>query len=369
MTKYLCTNCLRPYPEDGLPHRCLHCGGIFSMAELSIDLKKKDGSQSGLWAYQHSFGLTALDLPISLGEGATPLISSEVNGKDIHFKLEYQNPTGSYKDRASTLLLSEMKARGISAAMDDSSGNAGASFAAYAARAGIEASVILPENAAGVKVAQAKAYGAHIHKVNGKRSAASEAALSEAEQGAHYASHAYQPFGLVGIATIAYELVEQLGRAPGMVMAPAGHGSLLLGISMGFAALKDANEIEEVPKIIAVQASACAPLWAIASMGAAGFGIVTEGETLAEGVRVLSPLRGDELLRAIQSSHGDILIVDEDKIIPGRNALAGMGFYVEPTSAIVWDAIEQLGDNLAEPTVVILTGSGLKDNILSVDTE
>lgn len=339
------------------------------MADLEVNINKKDPSQSGLWAYQHSFGLSTLDHPISLGEGGTPLISSLVNGKEIHFKLEYQNPTGSYKDRASTLLLSELKSRGISSAMDDSSGNAGASFAAYAARAGIEASVFMPESAAGPKVAQAQAYGANIQKTAGPRSSASQAALSAAEQGAHYASHAYQPFGLAGIATIAYEIVEQLGQVPGMLIAPAGHGSLLLGISMGFDALIAAEHIDTIPKLIAVQASACAPLWAVASMGASGLGIVTEGETLAEGVRVLSPLRGDELMRAIQNSQGDILIVDEGKIISGRNALARMGFYVEPTSAIVWDAIHQLADNLLEPVVVILTGSGLKDDISFVDME
>ncbi len=360
MTNYHCTNCRRAYPEEGLPHRCLHCGGIFSVAHLTYDSNKIDSSQEGMWLFKDSFGLSSGDHQISLGESATPLIAAQVNGKQLHFKLEYQNPTGSYKDRGSAVLLSEMKARGIQAASDDSSGNAGASFAAYAARADIDATVFAPESASGPKLAQIEAYGAELHQVPGPRSASAQAVLGAVEQGSIYASHAYQPFGLAGIATIAYEIAEQLGQAPGTLIAPAGHGSLLLGISMGFDALKAAGQISEVPRLMAVQASACAPLWAVSSMGASGLGIVTERETLAEGVRVTNPLRGDELLQALQKSNGDVLIVDEDKIIPGRNALAQLGFYVEPTSAIVWDAVQQIIANAPEPIVLILTGSGLK---------
>ncbi len=123
-------------------------------------------------------------------------------------------------------------------AVEDSSGNAGASFAAYAARGGIKARVFIPESASGPKRRQIETYGAELIPVSGPRSAAAEAVEREAQAGEVYASHAYLPFGMAGIATIAYEIFEQLGRAPGTVIAPAGHASLVLGYSARFQSTK-----------------------------------------------------------------------------------------------------------------------------------
>ena len=112
-----------------------------------------------------------------------------------------------------------------SAALEDSSGNAGASFAAYAARAGVRAKVFIPDAAAGPKRKQIEAYGAEVIRIPGLRSNAAEAALNAAAGGEVYASHAYLPFGLSGYATIAYEIFRQLGQAPGSVIAPVGQGN------------------------------------------------------------------------------------------------------------------------------------------------
>ena len=181
-----------------------------------------------------------------------------------------------------------------------------------------------------------------------------------AEAGAVYASHAYLPFGLPGIATIAYELVEQVGQMPGSVVAPVGHGGLLLGIAKGFEALASAGIIPAQPVLVGVQARACAPLWALATQGVAGLAWVTEGETAAEGVRVRQPMRGDALLAAVEASHGRFVAVEEEAILPARDALALTGLFVEPTSAIVWAALGEIAAELPEPIVLILTGSGLK---------
>ena len=244
--------------------------------------------------------------------------------------------------------------------MEDSSGNAGASFAAYAARAGIRGRVFVPDYASGPKRAQIEAHGAELVRILGPRSEAGKAVRAAAEEGAVYASHSMLPFGLAGLATIAYELVDELGQAPGSVIAPVGHGSLLLGIAEGFRALQAAGVVETLPRLAGVQARACAPLWAVANMGAAGLAWMTEGATLAEGVRVRQPVRGDALMQAIQHSGGAVLAVEEEEILPGRDKLAAMGLFVEPTSAIVWSALEQVAAQLPEPIVVILTGSGLK---------
>jgi threonine synthase len=361
MTRFACSSCHRPYPTQDHPYLCQHCGGVFSL-EKEITYKEEDVDDSlpGIWRYRSSFGLSEGAPLLTLGEGRTPLVKAQALGREVHMKLEYLNPTGSYKDRGSALLLSSLQARNITQAVEDSSGNAGASFAAYAARADIRASVFVPGSASGPKRSQIEAYGAELIPVSGPRSAAAEAVRKMADKGATYASHAYLPFGLPGIATIAYELVEQLGYAPGTIIAPVGHGSLLLGIAIGFGALKRTGIISNSPQLIGVQAQACAPIWARAKLNNQPGAQIAEQKTLAEGVSVSQPVRGEELLPAVRNSEGSFLAIEEKDILPGRNALAKMGFYVEPTSAIVWAALEQLPANSPEPIVLLLTGSGLK---------
>ncbi|MGE5072061.1 MAG: pyridoxal-phosphate dependent enzyme, partial [Anaerolineae bacterium] len=181
-----------------------------------------------------------------------------------------------------------------------------------------------------------------------------------AESGETYASHAYLPYNLPGYTTCALEIVEQLGGAPGAVIVPAGQGGLLLGVARGFDALLQAGRIAKAPAFIGVQAAACAPLVALFDMGMQGLSFVTEGETIAEGVRTRSPLRARAVVDAVAASGGRMLAVDEPAILPGRDALARLGFYVEPTSALVWRALTVLLDPLNDPVVAILTGSGYK---------
>ncbi len=124
--------------------------------------------------------------------------------------------------------------------------------------------------------------------------------------------------------------------------------------------MKAAGIIQNQPRLIGVQARACAPLWALSTQGTAGLAWVTEGATMAEGVRVLRPIRGDELLKAVDASGGSFLAVDEEQILPARDSLAHAGLFVEPTSAIVWAALAEVAAELPEPIVLILSGSGLK---------
>lgn len=360
----ICTNCRRPYPEQGLPFRCPTCGGIYDIEALPrFDPAQVEPHLPGIWRYRHTFALPQEAPIISLGEGITPLIFAEAFGRRVALKCEHLNPTGSFKDRGSAPILSFLKARGIKQAVEDSSGNAGASFAAYAARAGVGARVFIPDSASGPKRRQIQAYGAKLVRILGPRSNASEAALRAVEAGAVYASHAYLPFNLPGYASLAYELFEQLGEPPGCVVAPVGQGGLLLGIWRGFKTLHHSGMITKLPQLVGVQARACAPLWALYSYGSAGLSWTAEGQTLAEGIRVYNPLRGDALLQSIAESGGSMLAVDEEEILPGQQALAQGGFYVEPTSAVVWGALHALFEgraNIPEPVVVILTGSGYK---------
>jgi threonine synthase len=362
-----CTNCGRPYPDEGVPYRCPVCHGLFDFSSWpSFDperVETRSAHNTGMWRFRHSFGLPESAPVVTLHEGATPLVWAKAFEREVAFKLEYLNPTGSFKDRGTALLVSFLLSRGVQAVVEDSSGNAGASLAAYAARAGLQARIFIPDYASGPKRAQIEAYGAEIVRILGPRSNTANAVRRVADQGSVYASHAYLPHGLPGYATIAYELLEQMPTPPGTLVAPAGQGNLLLAAGRGFAALRDAGVIERIPVLVGVQARACAPLWAVFNYGAAGFGWVTEAETLAEGVRIKHPLRGDALIQFVTESAGLFVAVDEEDILPGRDQLARQGFYVEPTSAIVWSALAQLVGQVPEPIAVLLTGSGYKTKV------
>jgi threonine synthase len=358
----VCKECRSPYPEEGVPFRCPECGEIYDFASslLYAPINSSQSSLKGLTHFRNTFPLPAQAPLISLGEGNTPLMDLDLDGRTVYLKCEYLNPTGSFKDRGSVVLVSALAALGINEAVEDSSGNAGSSFAAYAARAGIKAKIFVPHYASGPKRAQIAAHGAEIICIEGSRSATAEAVLRAAEAGAVYASHVYLPHGLAGMATVAFEIVEQLGKVPGAIVLPVGHGSLLLGIFLGFKAMIEAGVIECIPSIVGVQAKACAPIWKAYSAGASNVEDVSEGATVAEGIRILHPLRVKAVLEAIEVSKGTIVAVDEEVILEGRDSLGKHGFYVEPTSAVVWPAMLDVLGELQDPVVTILTGSGLK---------
>ncbi len=356
-----CRDCRQPYPQDSLPHLCPNCGGLFGFsAGITYSPEKVEPGLPGIWRHRHSFSLPAGAPLITLGEGDTPLIWSHIFGKKVGFKLESINPTGSFKDRSTAVLVSWLVAAGVKEAVEDSSGNAGASFAAYAARSGILARIFIPSYASGPKRSQIESYGAEVIAVPGSRSKAAEAVLQEVEGGAIYASHAFLPQGTAGIATIAYELVQQMDEIPGTILLPVGHGSLLLGVALGFQALRQNGLIPQVPKIIGIQAAECAPLFNAHKNQLTDPASTTEGKTIAEGVQISTPYHGRDVLRVVKESGGCFVAVGEQEIAAGQQQLAKLGIHVELTSALVWNALEQIHQEYPEPIVCILTGHGLK---------
>ncbi len=322
---------------------------VFSQDE--IDTRFRD-----MRRYSSLYGLSASAEYISLGEGGTPLLEDKIDGRSVFLKLEYANPTGSYKDRGSSVLVSHLASRGVTQAVEDSSGNAGASFAAYAAKAGIKAKIFAPESASGPKLSQIQYFGAELAKIPGPRSAAAAAVLKDGENGIPYASHAYMPFGLIGIATLAYEIWEELGQVPGSIVCPVGHGGALWGLMVGFQTLQASGLIKTEPYYLGVEAENCAPL--INGSQAAENG----QPTIAEGVRVTNPSRGASIMQHLSGGHGKIVAVPEDMILAAYRTMALQGWYVEPTSALAWCAVQMVKRDLPDPVVVILTGSGLKYN-------
>lgn len=359
-----CSKCGKSYPDQGTPYQC-DCGGFFDIhPDFLVDPVIRSEDSRGIWKYRTSFPLDKTAPEVTLGEGETPLIEVQCKGRTVYLKLEYLNPTGSYKDRGTSVLISFLKSRGVMTAVEDSSGNAGASFAAYSARAGIHARIYVPESASGPKRKQIEAYGAELISIPGPRSEAAKAVLQAARQGMAYGSHAYMPFGLGGIATIAYELYEQLGRVPETVISPIGHGGLLYGIMMGFRKLKFTRQYSQEPFYLGVQAAGCSPVENAYAMNRTEIVPVEESATIAEGVRVSNPARGEAILQHLRQSRGKIIKIEEKDLKIAYFELAEKGFYVEPTSALTWAALSKNLDTLADPIVLILTGSGLKTKSL-----
>jgi threonine synthase len=363
-----CNDCERSRPLDPTRWRC-DCGGLLEIEGApSFDPTRVNESDHTLWRYQSALPLPDGATPVTLGEGWTPLVATEWESRPLYLKAEHLNPTGSFKDRGATLLVTALKAAGVRDVVDDSSGNAGAALAAYTARAGLRATVYAPAHASPVKRRQIAVYGAEVVPVPGPRSEAARAVRQAAEEGAVYASHAYSPFYSQGMKTIAFELWEQLGRcAPDSVVTPVGHGGLLLGLHRGFAELLAAGLIERWPRIFGVQAQACAPLARAWKRGATDVEPVEERDTIAGGVRIAAPPRGRAILAGVRESDGAILALLDEEILAAQRKLARQGIYVEPTSALVAAALDHLRDRLGETPVAVLTGSGFKTPLPTTD--
>lgn len=351
---------------SSLDWRCT-CGGLFELDNWpAFDPAAIDSDQQGQWRYRRLLPLDSSWEPVTLGEGNTPLLALEWQGHPVLFKMESMCPTGSFKDRGASALVTALRGVGIRRVVEDSSGNAGASLAAYAARAGIECEICVPNTITGPKLAQMAFHGAEVIEIKGRREYAALAAWAASAHGALYASHVFNPLFLAGIETLAYELWEQLGRrAPGAVVLPVGNGTLLLGIHQGFERLRHAGLTQRQPRLLAVQAEACSPVYQAFQDGRDTVELATIDPTVASGIAIGKPARGAQILSAIRASVGTVLSVSEQEIDDTRNELARQGFYVEGTSAVAVAALAHLPHGTIETsdedqTVVLLTGHGLK---------
>jgi threonine synthase len=370
-----CPTCGSREPLQTKRWRCA-CGEPFLLE--GVPPFRRDAvrpGERGLWRYRDL--LPALDAEpvtspergrdtvVTMGEGGTPLLLEEWAGLRVGFKLEFISPTGSFKDRGTAVLVSFLRSWGVGEVVDDSSGNAGASLAAYGARAGLRVRIFAPAHTSPAKLAQISVYGAEIVAVPGPRPRATEAALEAVAAGAYYASHAYHPLFVEGVATLAYEVLENLGwRVPDNMIFPVGNGSLLFSTYLAVKRMLAAGTIDHLPRLFAVQARGCAPLRAAWERGAQDVAPLDSGQTgtLAEGIAVTQPSLGRYVLQALRETGGAVVAVADADILSARQALARRGLYVEPTAAATVAALPQLRDWIGphELSVLPLTGHGLK---------
>ncbi|GAB1455226.1 pyridoxal-phosphate dependent enzyme [Spirochaetota bacterium] len=299
-----------------------------------------------------------------MGEGLSGLVPLDPQYPEVLVKLDYAMPTLSFKDRGAAVLVSAALVAGARRLIQDSSGNAGASVAAYATRAGLACDIYVPSSTSPRKIAQIEAYGARAMLVDGSREDTAHAALTAAIEGlAFYASHVYNPFFYQGTKTYVYELYESLGgRLPDTLYLPLGNGTLVLGAYYALKDLKALGLISRWPRIVAVQAAGCAPVFKAYERGQSDVVAVDNTGTEAEGIAIAAPLRGTQVLEAIRELGGEVILAPEAGIVDAKKAVAAGGFFIETTSAATFAAFfERKAGGLEEGLVVLpLCGSGLK---------
>ena len=343
---YRCVECGATVTPDATVWRCPHCGGLLDVDSFAVAAPDPgDHARPGLWRY-----LPALPLVpdsgwerATMGEGATALVLLDPSRPGVLAKVDFAMPTRSFKDRGAAVLLATAAGLGAERVIVDSSGNAGTAVAAYAARLGLDCRVFVPVATTPAKLAAVIASGARVEVVDGSREDTATAAQSTvAQTGAFYASHVYQPVFHHGVKTMLWEVVESLGRAPDTLVLPAGNGTYVLGCALATDELLRLGLIDQRPRIVAVQAAACAPLAAAFAAGADAAAPVTNTGTAADGIAIAAPPRARQVLAAVRRSGGSFVTVDEGQIAAAHAWLAGKGWPVEPTAAATvagWRAV------------------------------
>jgi threonine synthase len=309
--------------------------------------------------YRERLPLEPGDPVVSLNEGSTPLIETERLGERLgiptYLKFEGANPTGSFKDRGMTVAVSRAKGRGAEAIICASTGNTAASAAAYAARAGLRGAVIVPEGKIAIgKLAQALMHGARVIALQGNFDEALQIVRELAERHPIELVNSVNQYRIEGQKTAAFEVVEDLGGAPGALAIPVGNAGNVTAYWQGF------EELGTAPVLYGFQADGAAPL----VHGAP----VANPETVASAIRIGNPARWEEAMAAFTASRGRVAAVSDEKILDAYHWLAANeGVFCEPASAASVAGLLAHGLPVAEgaappeSVVCVLTGHGLKD--------
>lgn len=359
--KFICKKCGKEYTPEASVWKC-SCGG-YLFCDYQSNFHKEDikADKYSMWRYEKALPLKFEDISVTYQEGFTPLVEAVWEDRNIKIKMDSLMPTGSFKDRGVVMVINFLKNLGVTKILEDSSGNAGASTAAYCALAGIECDIFVPVGTSEGKLTQTRCYGATIHPIEGNREAVAEAAQKE-RQDAFYAGHNWHPLFIQGTKTLAYEVWEQNGfTAPQNIIAPIGGGSALLGMYIGFKELLNAGEIEKMPKIFGVQAENCNPVYRKYH----GEDVEFEAKkTLAEGISLYRPNKTDEIVEAVRETGGTIVSVSEGEIVNAFKKIASKGFYIEPTSAATLAGASKIINSSMIPKdediALLITGNGLK---------
>jgi threonine synthase len=373
-----CLDCARTTPERSAAVVCPHCGGLLAIehpaprargAVLAKRFAARGGS--GVWRYRELVMPGAPAEPVSYPEGNTPLLARPAvnawsGAAHLLLKHEGMNPTGSFKDRGMTVALTQAKRTGARAVACATTGNTGASMAAYAALAGIPALVLVPaQGVSAAKLAQSLAYGARVLLVRGDFDDCLRLLREASETLGVYLLNSVNPWRIEGQKTIIFEMLAQLGwRAPDWIAFPAGN----LGNTAAFGkAVREARAlglIKSVPRLLAVQAAGAAPF---AMSYRDGFRVrhVVKADTVATAIKIGDPASYQRGVTAIQETNGVVASVSDAEILEAKAVIDASGAGCEPASAASVAGVRQLrrsgviGEK--ERVVAVLTGHVLKD--------
>ncbi|HEU0114067.1 MAG TPA: threonine synthase [Thermomicrobiales bacterium] len=377
LTYLECSYCGARQPADRLATTCPECGKVlfarYDLADAARSLTRAALASRpwNLWRYAEVLPAQDVAGAPSLGEGGTPLHAAPRLGaafglERLAIKDEGLNPTGSFKARGLAMAVTRAKELGVETVVVPSAGNAAAATAAYAARAGLRAVVVMPADTPRTMPAECRAYGATVILARGLIDDCGKVVRAGAAHGWFDVSTLREPYRAEGKKTMGLELAEQLGwRLPDAIVYPTGGGTGIVGMWKAFAELETMGLIgSKRPKMFSVQAEGCAPIVRAFERGERHAEKWADARTIAPGIRVPAAIGDYLILDAVRASGGMALTVSDDEIREGM-ALAARneGLFVSPESAAALIAVRRLRQigalNADDETVVFSTGSGL----------
>jgi len=367
---FKCVKCGKLHKPIPSLIECEKCGGpldiIYDYERIKNVLLKESFFRENPWHWKYwmFYPLVSLSNMITMREGGTPLIKSRYfsnKKREVWFKYEGLNPTGSFKDRGTTLEVSKAVEMGAKQVCCASTGNMGASVAAYCGRAGLKCKIFLPEDAVGPKVKQIIAYGANIVRVKGDYNKAAEKCETYSRKTKSYLMGDY-PYRGEGEKSVGFEITDQMNwDVPDYIISPMGNGTLIYAIWDAFNDLKKVEIIKKLPKMIGIQAESCSPIVNAFKKKRKTIKPVKNPKTIATAIECGDPLDGLKALGALRKSEGMVEVVSDNDMLDAINLLASKeGIYVEPAGAASAAGLIKL-KKLKGKIVCILTGHGLKD--------
>jgi len=374
MYRLVCVGCGKGYSPDEVIYNCTVCGHLlaveYDLDSIMIEREVWERRPLSVWRYRELLPVSIP--PVTLQEGGTPLyhltrIGEEIGAPNLYAKHEGMNPTGSFKDRGMTVGVSmalQLKKTSVACA---STGNTSASLAAYAARAGIPAVVLLPTGKVALgKVAQALMHGARVLSIRGNFDRALELVHELCLSHGLYLLNSVNPFRLEGQKTIGFEVLDQLGRSPDRMVLPVGNAGNISAVYKGFVELADLGLLNGMPMMTGIQAAGSAPVVRAIQQGLAEVEPEPQPETVATAIRIGAPVNAEKALAAIRKTGGCAEAVTDDEILAMQRDLAQKeGIGVEPASAASVAGVKKLIEtgviDRDETIVCVVTGHLLKD--------
>ncbi len=365
-----CVECGKVYSPENVKYFCDDCGSsldvIYNYEEIRerVSWELLRSREFSHLRYREFLPLVDPEFIVRMGEGGTPLIRStsvgDSLGIDLRFKLENLNPTGSFKDRGTSVELGKALEHGADNIVTATTGNMGSSIAAYCARAGVYARIYIPDEVDKPKLKHTKEHGAEVISVDGDYTEASKRAWEDREMKGMYLMGDY-PYRGEGEKTMGHEIGDQFDAD--VVFAPVGNGTLVHGLWKGLRELEIAGLCDSLPRLVGVQAEGCDTVATALRKGLDEPIAVPEPDTVADAISCGDPLDGDQAIIAIRESNGSCVLVDDEEILEAKKILArDEGIYAEEAGAVALAGLMKRHEDFSEgeKVVCLITGHGLK---------